>query len=787
MLFNQIKLAFRNITRDFGYSLINILGLTIGITSTLFLLIYVFDELSYDTYHEHKDDLYRVVSNITETDDAFTWVVAQIPFAPQVKQDYPEVEDAIRFDEIGKSLFQYEDKRFYDTEVYFVDSTVFNMFSYNLFSGDPKIALTEPNSIVLTRSFSNKLFGDKNPMGSIITNEDRSLKVTGVMDDVPQNSHFRFSALISYSTIPERRESWGNFGLYTYVKLKPGTDPVAFDKKLEEMYDKFMADIFKEVGVYIDYELQPITNIHLYPVGEGESEASGDIRFIKIFFLIAIFMLLIAGINYMNLTTARSAKRAREVGIRKVVGAHQGLLVRQFLTESVVLTIISLILSLGLCYLLLPNFNDLSGKSLDFTFFNTPEFLFSILVIIFILGLLSGSYPSFFLARFQPIVTLKGTPRKGNVHGLLRKILVVVQFVISLVMIISTWVVYDQLDYLKNKDMGFDKEQIVSITLDTREMVDKLPVLRSEFMAISGVKSVGSTNSRMGEGTGKVLLGVETSEGMQDRGVNIAGCDYEFINTLGIEILQGRNFSEEFKTDSLAVIVNETMAKRFGWEEPLGKKILFGDDETARVIGLMKDYHQTGLYNPVESLLLFLRENGSDVYVKLESQDNKEVLQNLEAAWTKTFPLLPFEYSFLVDNLFEQVEPDEKRGLLFTLFSILVILIAALGVFGLASFTLEQRTKEISIRKVLGAKTQSVVKLIFTDYLILICISILIAYPLAYFFMKDFLENYEYRTSLHASTFVLSAILLLVITLLTIVYHTIKIVNTNPVEALKVE
>jgi len=272
MLFNQIKLAIRNITKDFGYSLINILGLTIGISSTLFLLIYVFDELSYDTYNEHKDDLYRVISNISETDDAFTWVVAQIPFAPQVKQDYPEVEDAIRFEGIGKSLFKYEDKQFYDSDVEYVDSTVFEVFSYKMIAGDPKTALNEPNSIVLTESFSQKFFGDENPMGKIITNEDRSLKVTGLMEDVPHNSHFKFSGLISWTTIEERRESWGNFGLYTYLKLKPGTDPVAFDKKLEEMYDKFMAEIFEQYGVFIDYELQPVTKIHLYPVGEGDAE-----------------------------------------------------------------------------------------------------------------------------------------------------------------------------------------------------------------------------------------------------------------------------------------------------------------------------------------------------------------------------------------------------------------------------------------------------------------------------------------------------------------------------------
>nr|NQU90595.1 FtsX-like permease family protein [Bacteroidota bacterium] len=624
-------------------------------------------------------------------------------------------------------------------------------------------------------------------MGKIITNEGRSLKVTGIIEDVPHNSHFRFSGLISWTTQAERRQSWGNFGLYTYIKLKPGTDPVAFDKKLEEMYDKFMAEIFEQYGVFVDYELQPITNIHLHPVGEGDSEASGDIRFIRIFFLIAAFMLVIAGINYMNLTTARSAKRAREVGIRKVAGAHQGLLVRQFLIESVVLTIISLILSLGLCYFLLPNFNVLTGKSLDFSIFGHPEFLTSMVIIILILGFLSGSYPSFFLSRFKPVVVLKGKQSQGGKHGLLRKILVIIQFVISLIMIISTWVVYEQLDFLKQKNMGFDKEKIVSITLDTREMVEKLPVLRNEFLAISGVQSVGSTNARMGEGSGKLLLTVETSEGMQEKGVNLAGCDYEFINTLGIEIIDGRNFSEEFKTDTLAVIVNETLANRFGWTEPLGKKVMFGEDQTARVIGLMKDYHQTGLYNPVESLLLYLRENAPNVYVKLESTDKKEIMQNLEDAWAKTYPLIPFEYTYLEDDLMEQIAPDEKRGILFTLFSIVIIIIASLGILGLASFTVEQRTKEISIRKVLGAKSHMIVKLIFTDYLILVGISILIAFPIAYYFLQDFLNNYVYRTELHAITFILSAVLLLVITLLTIIYHTIKIARTDPVDTLKVE
>ncbi len=787
MIFNQIKFAIRNITKDLGYSSINILGLTIGITSTLLLLIYVFDELSYDVYHENHKQIYRVSSHITETDDDFVWVVAQTPFATQVKQDYPEVEDAIRFQGIGRNLFEYGNKQIYDSDVCFVDSTVFEVFTYPMITGVPETSLDEPNSIVLTKTFAEKLFGNEDPMGKMITNADRALKVTGIIKDVPQNSHLRFSAMMSWNTIESRRQSWGSFGLPTYVKLKEGTDIAAFDKKLEEMYDKFMAEIFKDIGVHVDYILQPLSEIHLHPIGEGESEASGDIRFVKIFFIIAIFMLVIAGINYMNLTTARSTKRSREVGIRKVSGAHQGMLIRQFLTESVVLTIVSLLISLVLCYFLLPQFNLISGKSLDFTFFGKSAFIFAIISIVVVLGLLSGTYPAFFLSRFKPITALKGKQTKGSGHGLLRKALVIVQFVISLGMIISTLVVYEQLDYLKNKDMGFDKEETLTLRLNTREMVEKLPVLRNEFLAVSGVKNVGSTTSPMGEGSGKLILSIETSEGMQEKGVNLGGCDFEFIPTLGIEIIEGRNFSRDFKTDTLAVLVNQTLADRFGWEEPIGKKVMFGEDQTAKVIGLMKDYHQTGLYNPVESFLLFLQDNNQIVYVKLEPGTNQSTIENLELAWNKTYPEQPFEYTYLEDNLFEQVEPDEKRGFLFTLFSIIVIIIASLGVFGLASYTVEQRTKEISIRKVLGAKAQTVVQLIFKDYLSLIGVSILISFPLAYYFMQDFLANYEYRTQLSITTFVLAAILLLFITLITVAYHTIKVAKSNPVDSLRIE
>ncbi len=787
MLLNQIKFAIRNITKDIGYSLINILGLTIGISSTLFLLIYSFDELSYDKFHDNHEQIYRVVSHISEPDDKFTWVVAQIPFAPQVKKDYPEVEEAARFQGIGKSLFEYKEKQFHETEVLYADSTVFNIFTFPMIEGNPSTSLNEPNSIVLTETFAKKYFGSENPMGKLIKNEGRSLKVTGIIKDVPMNSHIRFEALMSWTTVESRRQSWGNFGLPTYLKIKEGTDMVAFDKKLEKMYDKFMASIFKQFNVTIDYELQPISKIHLYPIGQGETEASGDIRFVQIFLIIALFMLIIAGINYMNLTTARSAKRSREVGIRKVAGAHKGMLIRQFLMESVVLTIISLLISLLLCYFLLPNFNDISGKTLDFSFFANTNILISVLGVIIILGFLSGTYPAFFLSRFKPINALKGKQVKGSAHSVLRKVLVVVQFIISLGMIISTLVVYEQLDHLKNKDMGFNKDNVIRLVLNTQQMREKLPVLRNEMNNITGVKNVGGTNTPMGQGSGKLLLAVETSEGMQEKGVNLAGCDYEFINTLEIEILEGRNFSREYGTDTLGLIVNETIAKRFGWKEPIGKKIRFDENNTAKVIGLMKDYNQTGLYNPIESLVLFLRENPRIVYVKLDGKNNQQTINQIETAWNKTYPMSPFEYTYLENDLFEQIEPDEKRGILFTLFSIIVIIIATLGVFGLASYTVEQRTKEISIRKVLGAKVQTIIHLIFKDYLVLIGIAIVVSFPVSYYMMQNFLDNYAYRAELSAVTFIIAGLLLLLITLLTVLYHTVKVARANPVDSLRIE
>lgn len=793
MFKNLIKIAFRIIRKDFSYSLINILGLTIGITSSIFILLYILDELSYDNYHENGKNIYRVISHISEPDDEFTWVVAQVPFAPQVKEDYPEVLESIRFIPEGRTLFKHNDIKFYEEDVYYADSAVFGVFTYNLFKGNPVTALIEPNTIVLTETFAQRYFGNEDPMGqSIETAGGESYMITGIMKDVPRNSHFRFDALISRRTLPEDyARSWGNFGVYTYILLQDGTDAIAFQEKIQEMYDKFMAEIFERIGIKIEYILQPIADIHLHSVGEGESEQTGNVTYLYIFGIIGIFMLVIASINYMNLATARSSRRAREVGLRKVVGSNRGLLISQFLTESTVLSVVSLIFSIILVFLLLPMFNLISGKFIQPNFIANPLVLISFLGIVIFVGIFGGSYPAFYLSRFNPAIIIKGTIGSGYSRFSLRKVLVVIQFAISLFLIISTWVVYDQLNYMKNKDVGFDKENVVRLVLNSREMIRQSTVLKQALWTIPNVKQVGGTSSAVGEGSGKIILLMETPEGMIERGINIGTSDHDFIETLGITILEGRDFTDEILADTTGgVIINETLAKRMNWDDPIGKKVQAGQDENAvtyKVVGMMKDYHQTGLYNEIESYLLFYRLNNYLVYAKLADEDIPGTIQLMKDKWNDIYLEQPFEYTFLVDDFNNQFEADEKRGVIFSLFSILTILIACLGLFGLASYTVDQRTREVGIRKVMGAGEGTIARLFSREFLILVAISLIIAFPAAFFFMRDWLQDFVFRTNLKPLTFILSGIIILVIAYATISFHTLRAGRTNPADVIRQE
>ena len=789
MLKNLIKTAVRHILKHFGYSLLNILGLTLGITSALFLIIYVSDEISYDHYHEKADRIYRVSTSIKEPDDKFTWISAQIPFGPQVVNDYPEVQSFVRFIPMPRALYNFEDKEFNEENFFYVDSTLFDIFSYKVIKGEVKSALLSPKKIILTEKVANKYFGNSDPIGKTLTTGSDTYEVTAVIQDVPSNSHFRFDAVASRNNLPKQLGSWGNFGVYTYLLFPANFDIKAFETKMQGMYEIYMKPIFGPMNITMSYILEPITRIHLYSTNANEPEPTGSITYVYIFAIVAIFLVLIAAMNYMNLATARSTKRAREVGLRKVVGSRRSPLVFQFLSESLAFTLISLIFSVVLIIVLLPLFNNLAGKSFNLQVVYSPVVIISLLAIVIIVGIIGGSYPAFFLSRFSPVTVLKGEITQGSAGSLFRKFLVVIQFTVSVVMIICTMIVFTQLNYLKTMDQGFDQKDVISLQLNG-PMIRKYLVLKQGLSENPNVKFVTSTNSPVGEGSGKLIFNVETDQGMAQRGVNFTIVDQDFIETMGIKIVKGRDFQQDMPSDTLsAVVVNETFVQRMGWKDPIGKKVETGDANTlrARVIGVMKDYHQTGMYNGIESLLLAYRPLNNIIYIKLSGTETQPTLSFIETKWNEIFPGQPFVYTYLSERFNRQFDADEKRGLIFTLFTILAILIACLGLFGLASYMVEQRTKEIGIRKVFGANENTILRLISRDFLILVSIGIVIAVPGAYYIMSNWLENYVYRTKIGVPLLVSAALLTILITFITISYKAYQAAIMNPANALKTE
>lgn len=800
MLKNLFKIAFRNIFKDKVYSAINILGLTIGITCSMFLFMYILDELSYDRYHTNANNIYRIVSNIKEPDNAFTWAVAQVPMAQELRNNYPEVKNAVRFYGTGRTLYKNGEKQFNEEDFYLTDSTVFDMFTYEFLAGDMNTALDNPFSIVLTETIAKKYFASATEaLGQSLQNkENEEFKITGVIKDVPYNSHFRFDALISRSSRQgSDGGSWGNFGVFTYIQLPEGYDLSKMYASLDKIVKERVNPIFEQYNIKIAYELQRITDIHLHSKIQDEAEEGGDISVIYIFGAVSAFMLIIACINYMNLATARSANRAKEVGVRKVMGSQRKQLIMQFITESVVLTLIALLLSILLIYALLPAFNSLANKHLPFSYILQAPVTLTLLGVTLFSGIVGGSYPAFYLSGFNPVSVLKGklSTRGGSV--IFRRVLVVLQFSISIFMLISTLVVFDQLNYMRNKDLGFDKERVVKLTLSERELRQKADVLVNRLKQAPEVSGVGTATSVPGQGVGKLLLKVEDNAGkMVDRGIDLFNADFDFVKTMGMEIVKGRDFSRDVSSDTTyAVLVNEAMVKRMAWDDPLGKKFVFegggpnGENIEKRVVGVLKDYHQNSLYDAIEPIMVILNDENYFVLVRTEEGDVKKSLAAVETIWKDLFPNNTFQFEFLDQDFNSQYKADEKRSLIFTVFSSLTILIACLGLIGLAAFTTEQRTKEIGVRKVIGASVSSLVTLVSREFFILVGIGMIIAFPFAWYFTDNWLQNFAYRIELKGEwlTFLVSALLAFVITLLTVGYHVMRAAHANPVKSLRDE
>lgn len=807
MLINYIKIAYRNLFRHRFYTFINVLGLTVGLTCAFLLFLYIRDELSFDQHYANHEEIYRVNAMIDMASQDLDLATSPGALAPVLKKDYPEVSLCTRVISSGKAVIKLGNRKFYDNNLFLADSTFFQILSHRFIFGDAIDALKAPQSLVVTETFAKKLFGSaQKAFGQRVEIDgyEKSYTITAVLEDLPKNSSLQFTGLLSMNSLPPESlglERWFAINFYTFVRLQPGTDYKAFEDKLAVISDKYAAQELPELEITIDFEVQPLASMHFHSNLQEELGEPGNMSYIYILSAIAIFILLIASINYMNLATARSTGRAREVGIRKVLGSHSRQLMGQFLVESSIVALSAFILSLGLVELLLPWFNVLANKALVIQHGQDWGALGAFLLITFLVGTLSGVYPAFFLSRFNPVVVLKGKFLRASAQGVwLRKGLVVLQFSISITMIIGTWIVYQQLSYVQNKDLGFDPEQVLVIDL-VSEAQTKASVFKEEFLKNPEITKVAGASGVPGaEDISTDGIMVEQEGGMQEKATPMLYVDYDYLELMDIKIKQGRSFS--LNTDSSqSVIINETLAKQYGWKEPLNKKILNLNEievdyiEGAvphRVIGVMEDFHLNSLHKPIEPITVF-SFNGDHfprrLFVKLQTNDLENTLAYIEKVYKKIDQVNPYQGYFLDQQFAKQYQADQTRGQIFFAFSILTVFIACLGLLGLAAFTADQRTKEIGIRKILGASIPSLLVLVSREFFLLVLLANPIAFLAAYFVMNSWLQNFAYRTELWENWFIflLAGVVALFISILTVSYQVYRAATINPAHVLRNE
>lgn len=794
MLKNYLKIAIRHLLRKPGYAGLNIFGLTLGMVSSLIILLYLNQELSFDNYHKDPDRIYRISTRFTESDGTNdNWVSTQLPLGQTVKETFGEVDQYVRFMPQRRTRLESNNISYIVEDVYLVDSTVFDVFTFEFLQGDPTTALNEPNSICLSESEAQRIFKGADPMGEILVTDDHSLVVTGVYKDQPKHSHIIARAMASANTDQEtyRSQRWGGFGIYTYIKLNPtASAQVVEDKLNNEIMDQYVRVIFDQYDLKVVYNLLPIRDIHLHSDFEGEPVPLGSIDYIYIFAVVALFLVIIACINYMNLATAQSMRRAQEVGVRKTMGARRSSLIGQFIAESVVIAFASLILSLIILSVAVPVINNQLGTALDSNQLWNTHIILAIALILVVTGVLSGSYPAFYLSAFTPSKALRGggsAKRSGNPW--LRRALVGLQFAISIFMLISTFIIYDQMQYLRSKDLGFDKQQVATFELRGAAF-EQWGVLRNRLLQNPDISKVSNASTVPGGGYPNYMMPIETNEGvMEDLGLNTLGIDFDYFSVLGIDIVEGRNFSTQFSTDtSHAVIVNEAMVRRLGWQDPIGKRIQYSRDSTVfhRVIGVAKDFHQSSLHDPIEPLLFVPIPTNQRAMVRVDG-NYLETMRFVEQTWQDLFPNLPYESQFLDQSFVEFYEDDQIRGNLFFGFSIIMIVIAALGLLGLASFTAEQRSKEISIRKVLGASISGLISLLVKEFVLLVLIGAIPAFVCAYLFAENWLNGFEYHVNINFLLFALVIFIIMIVTISTTGFHAFRAAQANPSENLKNE
>ena len=795
MLRNYLRVALRNLSKNPSSTLINVIGLGTGLVCFILIILFVKDELSYDRFHKAPEQVFRVVKDFVNDDKSRIPDATTPPaLAPAMQKDLPEVAQVTRlFPSWGaRYLFKVGDKKMNEQGVMRVDSNFFEVFTFPFLKGNKQSAFAQARSIILTAKSAKKYFGDDDPIGKTITVDagggtDYPVIVTAVLKDVPLNSHFSFDFLIplKFGNV-DLSTDWGWYNFYTYVRLKPGVNPKSFESKLQPLFKKYQPD-----NTNIFYS-QALTDIHLDSRLKWELGNNGDRSYVHIMLAIAIFVIIIAGINYINLATARSSKRAKEVGIRKVAGAHRTLLMGQFLCESVIIVFCSLIVSIVAAALILPFFNQLMDKNLTLSAVNHIDTWLIIFAVAMIVGFGAGLYPAFYLARFQPIEVLKSNILSVAKGAFLRKGLVTFQFVISMVMITSIIVISNQLSYIRNKKLGFDKENVLLIH-NVGQLQNKT-ALKEEIKKLSSVKSVGGADGLLGgqNWTNSVRAKNQEMESL----LNFLDIDYDFLSTMNVKLKEGRNFSKEFGRDSVAIILSETAVREIGIKQPvIGSQIVWGEQDTmiyyADVIGIVKDFHFSNFHEPIKPFGFVLDSDRNPrintLFVKMLPGNVDQTINSIEKVWKAHVPEQPIEYSFQDDQISFMHKQESKFQHMFTYLTIVAIVIACLGLFGLASFTAEQRTKEIGIRKVLGASVRGLVSLLSKDFLKLVAIAIAIATPMAWYFMNHWLQDFVYRVSLSWWVFAVAGITALFIALLTVSYQAIKAAIANPVKSLRTE
>jgi putative ABC transport system permease protein len=793
--------AWRHVKRQKIYSIVNIVGLALGITFFLLIMLYVQYELSFDRYHHNAQRIYRVAKELPpgHTHGGKTRMVNTTPpLAPALREEYPEVESAARFCRRRNVLLTYETQPFLEDEIFFSDPQVFDIFSISLVAGNSRTALTDPLSIILSQETAAKYFGGENPLGKILRYGDSlELRVTGILRNMPRNSHFIMDLIIPFETLGIISNldlnSWQNNFCATYILMAEGSHPDVLEQKIPELYHKHAnPENWPGGRRYARPFLQSLTSIHFHSDLDGELAPNNNIKNITLFSTIALLILIIACINYMNLATARSTQRGKEAAIRKIVGAQRHHLIKQFYGESLMFTLIALAISLVLVSFLLPVFNTFIERDLSLSLLNNPMLILGVVAVVCFVGLFSGSYPALLISSFLPVFGLKRKLLKGQKGSLLRNVLVVFQFAVSIVLIISTIVVHQQLGFIKNQDVGYDKDQIVVIRLHDQNVKKSLDALKSELRTNPDVMAVTATDTlpnNIQSQIGPRWPGMPEDYGYFD--VYISYVDDEYLDVYGIDLAQGRNFSQEFPSDAQsAFIFNETLAKALEWENPLGREFQNWDGETGRVVGVIKDFNFHSLHRHIDPMCLYYRKEQRWVFflsAKIRGGHIPETLGFIEKTWKKFSPAYPLNYSFF-DDIFDRTYRLEQRlGSMFNIFSMLAVVIACLGLFGLAAFTAEQRTKEIGVRKVLGASHKSIFMLLSKEFTKWVLISNIFAWPIAYLAMNKWLQNFAYRATLAPWIFALATALTITVALGTVTTQTIKVAHTNPADVLRYE